>query len=133
MKVHGACHCGKITYEAEVDPASASICNCTDCQTLSGAPFRASIAALAENFTLLSGQPKIYVKTAESGNKRAQGFCGDCGTAIYSTQAEKPIAYFLRVGPLRERTEIVPRLRIWCRSALPWINDLSKMEKREKH
>ena len=40
MKVHGTCHCGQITFEAEVDPDRASICHCTDCQILSGSPYR---------------------------------------------------------------------------------------------
>jgi len=31
MKVQGACHCGRIKYEAEVDPERVSLCNCTDC------------------------------------------------------------------------------------------------------
>ena len=31
MKVDGACHCGSIRYEAEVDPAKVIICHCTDC------------------------------------------------------------------------------------------------------
>jgi hypothetical protein len=31
---------------------------------------------------LLSGTPKTYVKTAESGNKRLHAFCGSCGTPI---------------------------------------------------
>ena len=41
MQVHGACHCGKVTFTAEIDPAKVMICNCADCQTLSGAPLRA--------------------------------------------------------------------------------------------
>jgi hypothetical protein len=36
MKVHGACHCGQIRYEAEVDPQKVNLCNCSDCQVLSG-------------------------------------------------------------------------------------------------
>ena len=32
MKIDGGCHCGAITYEAEVDPEKTSICHCTDCQ-----------------------------------------------------------------------------------------------------
>ena len=32
MKVHGSCHCGQITYEADVDPERVGLCNCTDCQ-----------------------------------------------------------------------------------------------------
>jgi len=34
MRVNGSCHCGQITYEAEVDPDRAGLCNCTDCQVL---------------------------------------------------------------------------------------------------
>jgi hypothetical protein len=32
LKVEGSCHCGQITYEAEVDPDRVGLCNCTDCQ-----------------------------------------------------------------------------------------------------
>src|SRR5437868_9734083 len=69
MKIDGHCHCGEITFQAEVDPDALNICHCTDCQTLSGTAFRVNIPALAEHFVLLSGTPKTYIKTAESGNK----------------------------------------------------------------
>ena len=132
MNIHGACHCGAIEYEAEIDPANVSICHCTDCQTLSGAPFRASVVAPAGTFILKRGKPNIYVKTAESGNKRAQGFCGNCGTPIYSAKAEATDAYFLRVGALRERAQLPPQRQIWCRSAQGWAMNLSDLEKRER-
>jgi len=60
MKIDGRCHCGEITFEAEVDPEALRICHCTDCQTLSGSAFRANIPAPAEHFVLLSGTPKTY-------------------------------------------------------------------------
>jgi hypothetical protein len=72
MKVTGHCHCGAIQYEAEVDPSRVQACHCTDCQRLSGSPYRASVGAPKETFRLLKGTPKIYVKTAESGNQRAR-------------------------------------------------------------
>jgi hypothetical protein len=40
MKIDGSCHCDRISFEAEVDPATVVICHCTDCQTLSGSAFR---------------------------------------------------------------------------------------------
>ena len=53
MRVDGSCHCGAITYEAEVDPEKVMICHCTDCQTLSGSSFR-TVALTAEgSFRLL--------------------------------------------------------------------------------
>src|SRR5881227_910405 len=75
MKIDGRCHCGFITYEADIDPEKVMVCHCTDCQTLSGSAFRI-VAFTRENaFSLLSGEPKIYVKVAESGSKRSQAFC----------------------------------------------------------
>ena len=75
MKVDGGCHCGHIRYEAEVDPDKVVICHCTDCQTLSGSAFRTVVPTNEGTFKLLSGEPKVYVKTGESGNKRVQTFC----------------------------------------------------------
>ena len=43
MKIDGRCHCGYVTFQAEADPETTTICNCTDCQTMSGAPLRAVI------------------------------------------------------------------------------------------
>ena len=84
MKVDGRCHCGFITYEAEVDPDSVDICNCTDCQTLSGSAFRVVVQAVEGSFRLLSGKPSIYLKAADSGNRRIQAFCPRCATPIIS-------------------------------------------------
>src|SRR6185312_4818304 len=124
MKVEGNCHCGAIAYEAEVDPAQAGLCHCTDCQMLSGAPFRASVPARVEDFRLLRGALKRYVKTADSGNKRVQTFCGDCGSPIYATALDNPVTFNLRLGTVRQRAEIVPRRQIWCSSALLWAMDV---------
>ena len=85
MKIDGGCHCGRVTYEAEIDPDKTAICHCTDCQTLSGSAFRTVVFTRVGTFKLRSGELKIYVKTGESGSKRPQAFCPECGTPIYST------------------------------------------------
>ncbi|HVW73364.1 MAG TPA: GFA family protein [Rhizomicrobium sp.] len=124
MQVDGQCLCGAIAYEATVDPAKATICHCTACQTLSGAPFRASAPAKAEDFHIRKGSPRVYVKIADSGARRAQGFCGDCGTPIYATSADDPKIYNLRLGPIRQRAQIPPQRQIWCDSSLDWAKDI---------
>ena len=126
MRIDGGCHCGFITYEAEIDPERVLICQCTDCQTLSGSAFRTVALTREGGFRLLSGQPTVYVKTAESGAKRLQGFCPTCGTPIYATSpGEEPKVYAVRVGTARQRRDLVPRERIWCRSALPWVGTIA--------
>jgi len=123
MKIDGACHCGKIGFEAEINPEYVVICHCTDCQTMSGAPYRASVPAKRENFTL-SGEPKTYVKIADSGTKRMLAFCGECGTALYSTTPENQQIFNVRLGAVRQRAQLPPKSQGFCRSAMPWAMDI---------
>jgi hypothetical protein len=133
MKIDGGCHCGYITYEAEVDPEKVAICNCTDCQTLSGSAFRTIVFTREGSFKLRSGAVKTYVKTAESGNKRLQSFCPECGAPIYATTAGNgPKVHAIRVGTARQRDELIPKVHIWYRSAQRWITDLDSIPKIEK-
>jgi len=127
MKVEGSCHCGQITFEAEIDPNAVRICHCTDCQTLTGSAFRVNVQAPAASFVLRLGTPRVYIKTAESGNRRAHAFYANCGTPIYATDPHEPRTYGLRVGTLRQRAELRPSRQIWSRSALPWVGDISNV------
>ncbi len=92
MKIDGGCHCGYITYSAEIDPEDVGICHCTDCQTLTGTAFRTSVRATKEAFHI-DGQPKIYIKTAESGAKRAQAFCPRVWHADLFGGGERPASF----------------------------------------
>ena len=120
MKVDGRCHCGAITYEAEVDPAKVGMCHCTDCQSLSGSAYRVSVVVPREAFRLLTGTPRVYIKTADSGNKRAHSFCPDCGSPVHAAAVSDTPTYSLHVGCLRQRAQLPPQRQIWCDSALPW-------------
>jgi len=129
MKIDGGCHCGLITYEAEIDPADVGVCHCTDCQQLSGTAFTTFVFAPRAGFKLLSGTPKIYFKTGSSGAKRAQAFCQQCGSRIYASAAvAEPERYNLRVGTIRQRRELRPQKQIWCRSALDWVMELGAVK-----
>ena len=134
MKIDGGCQCGGITFEAEIDPQEINICHCTDCQAFSGSAFRIGVAAPAKDFKLLSGKPKTYIKTAETGAKRAQVFCPDCGTHLYATAAEKKEAtvYRIRFGAINQRRQLTPSSQIWCRSAMPWVQDIASIPAKEK-
>ena len=132
MKVTGQCHCGAISYEAEVDPTRVQACHCTDCQRLSGSAYRASVGAPKETFRLLKGTPRIYVKTADNGNKRVQAFCPECGSPVYSAAISDPPMYSLRVGCLDQRAQLPPAKQIWFRSSLGWAMNLESVPKVER-
>src|SRR5690349_9734429 len=126
MHVHGSCHCGAITYEADVDPDLVGVCNCTDCQKLTGSAFR--VSAPSTGFRLLTGRPKTYVKTADSGTKRRHAFCPNCGSPVYaSADVDAPPSHTLRVGCLDERALLPPQRQIWRASALPWATTIADL------
>lgn len=128
MNIDGGCHCGQIKYRANVDPEQVEICHCTDCQALSGSAYRTAVPAEAGSFELLSGNPKLYAKTAEDGSIRLQAFCPECGSPLYSAPPEGETGYFgIRVGTTRQRDSLVPKNQYWVRSARSWTQDLSQM------
>ena len=131
MKVDGACHCGRIRFRATVDPSRVMVCHCTDCQTLSGAPMRAVVVAPLDTFEL-EGEPKRYVKVAESGNRRVNAFCPECGTPLFATAPENATSVVLRVGTLRQRDALKPVLQIWHRSAQPWVQGIDGVPASER-
>ncbi len=125
MKIDGNCLCGHITYEAEIDPESVTICHCTDCQTHSATAYGVVVGIVDEEFRLLGGELKTYEKIAESGTVRALTFCPECGTRIHAKTVGEGSSFFgLRLGTVRQRDRLKPSLQVWCRSAQDWVSDL---------
>ncbi|PWJ11438.1 GFA family protein [Jannaschia seohaensis] len=133
MKVDGGCLCGDVTYEAEIDPNRVAICHCDDCQVNSGAAYGLIVAVVGTGFHLRTGQLTEFEKTAQSGRKRQLSFCGRCGTRIHAQTRDDPGAFFgLRVGTIRQRAALQPRVQVWCQSAMPWVEALADIPKRAK-
>ena len=133
MRIDGGCHCGQITFTAEVNPEQVLICHCSDCQALSGSPYRTIVPAIEGPFQIERGNPKIYVKTAEDGAKRAQAFCPECGSPIYAAPVGEASLQFIgiRVGLIKQKDQLKPNKQIWCRSSLDWVQDLSDVSRSE--
>ncbi|WP_075594040.1 MULTISPECIES: GFA family protein [Pseudoalteromonas] len=128
MQITGRCHCGEVTYQAQVDENKVFNCHCTDCQIISGAPFRTVVISMPDAVIFTGATPKEYIKIAESGNQRAQGFCANCGTALYATSVgEGERIYGLRLGAVEQAAELIPNTHIWYRSHKPWLDNLADM------
>lgn len=127
MRITGQCHCGQISFQALVDPERVVACHCSDCQKFSGSPFRTTIPVPAENITF-KGEAKCYVKVADSGNRRAQGFCANCGTHLYATEPEQAKVFNIRMGCVNERAQLPPKVQFWTCSAMSWLHDLPEVK-----
>jgi hypothetical protein len=87
---------------------------------------RVVVVTTSDKFQL-QRSPKSYVKVAQSGNRRAQMFCPECGTPLYACALEKPTWVSIRLGCVKQRDVLKPAKQIWQRSALPWLSELSSV------
>jgi hypothetical protein len=130
MKIDGQCHCGRVRYQADIDPAKVSICHCADCQNLTGSPYRVTVICAAEDVRMTGEPAKIYAKTGDNGRTWLQHFCGECGSPLFTGGGGGPDEWGIRWGSIRQRDQLKPTQQIWCRSAAPWIHDLNGLPAR---
>lgn len=132
MRIDGGCHCGFIRYEGEADPEKAAICHCTDCQTLSGSAFRTVVPIHSDNFRMTGGEPTIYVKIGESGNKRQQAFCPRCGSPIFAASPDDGRCTWCGSERFGSVINSYRRCKYWTRSRQRWVHDFGSAREIEK-
>ncbi|MCF3642831.1 GFA family protein [Rhizobium sp. TRM95111] len=124
MAITGRCHCGFVTYEVEIDPGEVSICHCTDCQRLTGSPYRVTAPTHRDRLRLTGNAPNLYLKVGDNGRTRLQYFCPRCGSPLFTTGTEEDAeTWGIRWGSIDQRRKLRPRSQIWCRSATDWFGE----------
>ena len=127
MHVDGQCHCGRIHFEADIDPLAVTVCHCTDCQALTGSPYRVT-AICSGSKVHISGEPRIYAKAGDGGRIRYLHFCGDCGAPLFTSgEGEHTDDWGIRWGAIRQRAALRPMRQIWCRSVVSWLDEVSQL------
>jgi hypothetical protein len=128
MKIDGQCHCGHVTYRADINPDQVSVCHCTDCQTLTGSAYRVTAITSRDSVCLTGGSPKVYMKIAANSRRRFQYFCSECGSPLFTTgEGADADEWGIRWGSIRQRQQLAPKRQIWCQSSLPWVYHLSEL------
>ena len=72
MKIDGVCHCGQVTYEAEIDSESVILCHCSDCQALSGAAYRTVAFTVEGVFDCSPGLSRPMLRLPKAGGSASK-------------------------------------------------------------
>ena len=121
MKVSGRCHCGQISFEAEIDPTQVRICHCTDCQKFTGAAF-AALVPLQKSALSITGPIKTHSAVGGSGKPVIRNFCGECGSSLFEEPTVRPGLAIIFAGTLDDPKAVSPLREIFRDDALPWID-----------
>jgi hypothetical protein len=117
----GGCQCDAVRYELTGPPLRVVVCHCKECQRQSGSAFGMSVAVRENDFRLLRGAPKRFVRKTDSGRELECFFCPDCGTRIYhKPQGIGPVLN-VKPGTLDDTTWLEPTLHAWIARKQRWV------------
>lgn len=95
-------------------------CHCRDCQLAGGGAYSPTVIVKRAGFSLVSGRPRRFEKTAESGNIAIREFCPDCGSPLFASSSSRPDYIGIRASVLDDPGSYRPEANVWVKSAQPW-------------
>lgn len=124
-KYTGRCACGACRFEFATDPPFIAVCHCLDCKRASGGEAATFMGIPANDLSLLSGQPRSFEYTANSGKTLFRNFCPDCGSRLFTDRLESfPGMVFVQLGVLDEPGRVQPQLEMFTRRRVSWARPL---------
>ena len=121
MKHKGECHCGKVTFQTDLDPMLVMTCNCTSCRKFVGSIAVRCIYASDE--VEWAGDVVEYAYVGGSGGKLYTQHCSTCHVNVYITLDYMEGITSVPLGMFDDPTLFKPKLEIFTQSKLDWVKD----------
>lgn len=117
---HARCSCGQLHLTVKGEPVRVSVCHCLACQRRTGSAFGAQARFLAEQVQV-TGNPKEYVRTADSGNRISFSFCPDCGATLFYQLENDPDLIAVPLGAFADPSFASPSVSVYEERQHPWL------------
>lgn len=114
------CSCGAVGVDLSAKAHFIIACHCRECQRRSGAAFGAG-ANYDRGAAVMTGTPREYARTPDSGGTFRNFFCSDCGTSVFWTIDMHPGLIGVALGALQIPVDGVEVHSLYERSKLDWI------------
>lgn len=115
----GGCLCGAVRFKCTEDPQLVGHCHCVDCRKSSGTGHCTHLVVPETAFSVV-GAVTFYDRAADSGNVVSRGFCGTCGSPIYSRNSAMPGVVFPRASVLDNPEVLKPQMIVYASRAPAW-------------
>jgi hypothetical protein len=130
QKLSGGCLCGAIRYKTDADPVVMVNCHCRHCQQTSDTYLPFVIVPKAA--VKLTGEPRYYTTTGDSGKHVERRFCASCGAPVVAKLERMPDIIGLLAASLDDPSLYKPSLDIFTSSAQVWDQMRGDTEKRPR-
>jgi hypothetical protein len=114
----GGCNCGTVRFEVAEPLVVAHYCHCRRCQRRTGTAASINARTAPGSLRVLTGKERLRAWKPEDG--REKWFCGDCGSALFSSRRDFSEPIGIRMGAFDHDPGIRPSARYHVASAAPW-------------
>ncbi|MDP2562599.1 GFA family protein [Psychrobium sp. 1_MG-2023] len=116
----GQCLCGDVTIKISGEITDIIHCHCSLCRKNSGTAFATNGFINANEFEITSGKEQLSTFSFKPGRERH--FCRHCGSPVYSSNAQDPARYRIRLGILDSDIDERPISHNFVSSKANWEN-----------
>lgn len=120
MTRRASCRCGQLTVTIEGEPVRISVCHCRACQLRTGGVFSAQARFPSDTVTI-SGEWKVWERTADSGAKARHRWCPDCGATVAYENENVAESIAIPLGAIVEGTIPTSGFSIHEDRKRPWV------------
>ena len=117
------CACGQLRAETTGDPVRISVCHCLNCQRRTGGVFSAQ-ARWPDAQVRITGEPKTWLHTGDSGGRADFHFCPECGTTIAFVIEALPGLTAIPLGTFADPDFPAPQFSVYENRKHEWVEIL---------
>jgi hypothetical protein len=107
-----------VRFELSEPLLFAGYCHCTRCQRRTGSAASANAAAAPGSFRIVQGEDRVKAWKPEGGFEKC--FCGECGSALFSRNPDRPEQIGVRLGAIDGDPGVRPSFHQFVAYAAPW-------------
>jgi hypothetical protein len=116
MVVSGGCYCGHVRYETMGSPFHETVCHCSICRRMSGAPMVGWFSVSRTQFRFVQGEPTQF-----RSPKAVRSFCPRCGTQLTFAADDFPDEIDVTIASLDDPNALPPRDHSYVGTKLRWV------------
>ena len=117
--IEARCNCGALAVEVPGPSQLIVACHCTECQRLTGSPFRVGAFYPAKDVKI-SGAANEFARDGSTGGKVRNSFCPNCGSTVYWKADRLPGFIGVAVGCFADSSYPHPTRSIWEQTKHRW-------------
>ena len=118
MILQGGCYCDAVRYVVDGDPFNSTLCHCSDCRRIAGAPAVAWFSTGMDRFRFSQGNATTF----RSSEHILRSFCGTCGATLTFQDDRHPDEIDVATATLDDPAAVPPGDHTFVQDRLPWMH-----------